>query len=166
MPATKWKKINSIGIGINALKMSYRIGRTVSRLAGQSRFKKLDRLRMPPSSLHVDEFWPFFPVLFVGMWLLVSFIIFPPGLAVLFFPPCHADPPRRGKLTCHHRLGSAVSLPRTGTLFESSLPTPAFISTRCFCFGRFTRRFWCRGRACLRSRRGTASLASAVSLGH
>ena len=30
---------------------------------------------MPPSPSHVDEFWPFFPVLFVGMWLLVSFII-------------------------------------------------------------------------------------------
>ncbi len=30
---------------------------------------------MQPSPPHAAEFWPFFPVFFVGMWLFVSFII-------------------------------------------------------------------------------------------
>jgi hypothetical protein len=30
---------------------------------------------MPPSSSHPVDFWPFFPFVFIGMWILVSFII-------------------------------------------------------------------------------------------
>jgi hypothetical protein len=30
---------------------------------------------MPPSSSHLANFWPFFPFFFIGMWILVSFII-------------------------------------------------------------------------------------------
>ena len=30
---------------------------------------------MPPSQPHPEEFWPFFPIFFVGMWVLVCFII-------------------------------------------------------------------------------------------
>jgi hypothetical protein len=30
---------------------------------------------MPPSPTNLEKFWPFFPLAFVGMWLLASFLI-------------------------------------------------------------------------------------------